>query len=180
MSIIKLTTIFSIVITALSSCSSGSQKAENQTDTLAVEPTQPSIPARPTDIIISKNDTGKAEAISFMVKNTSEPTIDRSGYSVTKPEDNQKYIAVQVWIKNTSTKDISLGRDDFKLLDQDGAEFVEVPGFTEHRRKPILFDHPTDLLTLKPNQVVSGWVTYTVDINSRASKITYQNITVNL
>ncbi len=146
-------------------------KSEHEPATVAV--------ASP-EIEISKKDTAKASDFIFLVKNISEPNIDRSGYSVTKPEDNEKYITVQIWLKNTSSNEVSLTRDDFKLFDQNDAEFVEKTDFTEHRKKPILFEKDYEPVVLKPNQSKSGWVTFTTDISSTASKIQYNNITVKL
>lgn len=174
-----------LVIMAIASCSGSKTEIKPEKETepkteIKSEPEVKPIKATPVEIEITKKDTAKAEDFVFVVKNITTPKIDRGGYSVTKPEDNEKYIAIQIWIRNTSDKEISLTRDEFKLFDQNDAEYVERPGFTEHRKKPILFQKQYDPIVLKPNEAKSGWVTYTTDIESTASKINYNNITVKL
>ena len=186
-------TILIIVISALTLTACGGNKEVKSA--LADTPPPPSMPASPSDspsttsknlkapddAIVSIKDTGKTDKIIFLVKNISEPSIDRSGYSVTKPEDNEKYIAVQVWLKNVSADEIKVFQSDFKLSDQSDAEFAEKGGvMLEHRKKPILFDEVPEGVTLKPNQSKSGWITFTTDKKSKATKIVYQNITVKL
>ena len=166
----------------LNSCSNNKTEEKSETTTTEVQPevkTEP-VEAAPVAVEITKKDTAKAKDFIFMVKNITEPNIDRGGYSVTKPEDEEKYIAVQIWIKNTSQSEVKLTRDDFKLFDQEDAEFVEKTAFTEHRKSPILFEHHYDPIVLKPNQTKSGWVTFTTAKTSKATKIQYDNITVKL
>jgi len=180
----KLKCIITAITLSLFLYSCSSNKTESKSDTTATnegaktEVKTDSDKSAPAAIEITKKDTAKAKNFIFLVKNITEPTIH--SWSVTKPEDNQKYIAVQIWLKNTSKEDVSLTRDDFKLLDQDDAEFVEVTDFTEHRKPPILFLKEYDAVVLKPNQAKSGWVTFTTSKNSKASKIQYDNITVKL
>lgn len=166
------------------SCSSNKKEKEPEvTFTISEEPKTGTeakpVEVAPDEVEIKRNDTAKPKDFIFLVKNISEPEIERSGYSVTKPEDSEKYIAVQIWIKNISNADVSLSREDFKLFDQDDAEFVEKTAFTEHRKSPILFE-AYDPVVLKPNQAKSGWVTFTTAISSKAKKIQYDYITVKL
>lgn len=129
-----------------------------------------------------KDTTGAGEFI-FIVKKVTEPSIDRSGLSVTKPEDDEKYIAVDIWVKNISDHEATIKENEFILTDQDGADFVEKNGLTEHRKSPILFktDDPwTQEVKLQPNEVKSGWVTFTTLKTSKATKIKYKTATVNL
>ncbi len=79
-----------------------------------------------------------------------------------------------------SDKQETISQDEFKLADQSDAEFAESTGFTEHRKKPILFNEAANGVTLKPNQSASGWITFTTDKKSKAKKIVYSNVTVNL
>jgi len=174
--------IAAAIITA--SCSDNKETKTTPSDTFPPPPASPPSTDEnvkvPDEVTLSKKDTGKTEKIIFLVKNITEPAIDRSGYSVTKPEDNEKYISVQVWIKNVSNEEIKVFEDEFKLSDQTDAEFVEKDGFTEHRKKPILFDDYPTGVTLKPNQSKSGWITFTTDKESTAKKILYSNVTINL
>jgi len=165
-------------------CSGNSENKTTQTEvppqTTPATSTVLKVQKVPNDIILSKKDTGKTDKIMFLVKNIAEPTIDRNGYSVTKPEDNEKYIAVQVWLKNVSNEEIKVFEEDFKLSDQNDAEFAEKASFTEHRKSPILFNEYPEGVTLKPNQSKSGWITFTTDRKSTAKKIVYSNITIKL
>jgi archaellum component FlaG (FlaF/FlaG flagellin family) len=173
-----------LTATILSSCSNNSQtKTETVTEEPKVEVVQEPVKEVPKDIEITKKDTAKTDELIFLVKNTNEPSIDRSGYSVTKPEDDEKYIAVQFWVKNISENEVTLDQEDFVLVDQDDADFVEKDGFTEHRKSPILFkkEGPSvEPLKFKPNETKSGWVTFTTSKTSKATKIRYKNITVKL
>jgi PBP1b-binding outer membrane lipoprotein LpoB len=142
-------------------------------------PTKPAESA-PSDIVITKKDTAKAGNFVFMVKNITIPTEEMENLA-TKPKDDEKYIAVQIWLKNISQSDVSLTRDEFKLFDQDDAEYAEIANLMlDHRKKPILFEANYDPIVLKPNQSKSGWVTFTTAKNSTATKIQYGNITVKL
>jgi preprotein translocase subunit Sec63 len=169
----------------LNSCSNNKgNETKEATEVPATEPvaTAP-VKQVPKDIEITKKDTAKTEELIFIVKNINEPEIDRSGYSVTKPEDSEKYIAVQFWVKNISDHEVSLGEEDFVLSDQDDADYVEKDGFTEHRKAPILFKKTgpsVDNLVFKANEAKSGWVTFTTAKTSKATKIKYQNVTVKL
>ena len=176
----KLILTATLVALIFSSCSNNksSDKTEVADTTTKQKVVTEPVKEAPKDVVITKKDTAKTEKIIFVVKNVMEPTINRN--LVTKPEDNEKYIAVQIWIKNTSQSEVSLTRDDFKLFDQEDAEFVEKTAFTEHRKSPILFEHNYDPIVLKPNQSKSGWVTFTTAKTSKATKIKYDNITVKL
>ncbi len=186
--ILKILLILIVPVLMFNSCSNNKKEKEPEpevTFTTREEPktvteTKP-VEAAPDAVEIKRNDTARTKDFIFVVKNISEPEIDRSGYSVTKPEDSEKYIAVQIWVKNISNVEVSISREDFKLLDQEDAEFVEKTAFTEHRKKPILFEsgYQSDI-TLKPNQAKSGWVTFTTAITSKPAKIQYDFITVKL
>jgi hypothetical protein len=158
---------------------SNNYKGINTPVTGVPHPTKP-VEAAPSDIVITKKDTAKAGNFVFMVKNITVPTDEMENLA-TKPKDDEKYIAVQIWIKNTSQSDVSLTRDEFKLFDQDDAEYAEIANLMlDHRKKPILFEANYDPIVLKPNQSKSGWVTFTTAKNSTATKIQYGNITVKL
>ncbi|PQJ10517.1 hypothetical protein CJD36_011110 [Flavipsychrobacter stenotrophus] len=182
----KISILIATAIT-LSACS-GNKDSNGQDNAPAPpEPMQTSAPAPATsssDIVISHKDTGKTANVLFLVKNIVEPPLDRSksfGHeNANNPEDNEKYIAVQVWVKNVSNKEETISQDEFKIVDQSDAEFAEHSGFTEHRKKPILFNEAANGVTLKPNQSASGWITFTTDIKAKAKKIVYSNVTVNL
>src|ERR1044071_4354182 len=114
-----LTLVFSTGL-LLSSCSN---TAENKTSVSTILDTAKSEPVQktPEEILLTKKDTVKTDELTFLVKNITEPEIDRSKYSVTKPSDDEKYIAVQFWVKNISNKEVTLEENDFVLKDQDDA-----------------------------------------------------------
>lgn len=192
---------FIVAVATLSSCSNnnGSETKGIATDTIekmssdidtptTVVPPPPgnsttdAVKPAPKDVEITKKDTAKTDEIIFVVKNINEPEIDRE-ISVTKPEDSEKYIAVQFWVKNISDHSVSLNEEDFIISDQEDADYVEKRAFTEHRKSPILFkmEGPlTEPLVFRPNESKSGWVTFTTSKTSQATKIKYKNITVKL
>ena len=177
-----------IIVISLAACGGEKKKDKSAIDTTSSELNKPKkeTPKKTFNVStvakeIAKKDTGKTDKIFFIVKNVTIPPIDRSGYSVTKPENNEKYIAVQVWVKNISKSEITLSQDDFKLFDQDDAEYIEKTSFTEHRKEPIFFKtSKLDNLKMKPGEIKSGWITFTTNIKSKAIKFTHKNITVKL
>lgn len=170
-------------ILLLNSCTNKPSEQANSnnlstTHQLRPETSTPETAVAPADVTITKADTGKSKSLIFLIKNVTEPTIDRQ--LVTAPEEGEKYIAVQVWMRNTSDSDVDIEREAFKLSDQNDAEFVEKTGFVEHRKRPFIFSAANELLTLKPGKATSGWITFTTDKESKARKITFENVTVNL
>jgi len=182
----KVTLAATIVASVILSSCSNNKSNENTTaavETPVAETKTEPVKEVPKDVEITKKDTAKTDELIFFVKNINEPNIDRSGYSVTKPEDNEKYIAVQVWFKNISDHEVTLSQEDFVLADQEDADYVEKDGFTEHRKSPILFKKTGPMvepLAFKPNEAKSGWITFTTSKTSKATKIKYKNVTVKL
>ena len=68
------------VLTAtIMSCGNNSYKQQLQSDTLSARQSPPlEQPKTVGDISISRRDTGKTENIIFLVKNITEPSLDRS------------------------------------------------------------------------------------------------------
>ena len=159
-------------------CSGNSTKTEDVKKTAQTENPPPPIQKAPDDIILSRTDTGKTDKIVFLVKNTTEPTIDRRESSYSKPDnESEKFICAQLWVKNISDKIDTIQQDAFKLFDQNDAEFVELPSALNHK-EPDLFN-PTYLI-LKPNESKSGWITFTTDKKSKAKKVVYLNVIIKL
>jgi hypothetical protein len=173
-----------IVIAIIMSGCSGNKDSKTEQEVMppssipAASIPVPKVQKAPDDIVLSKKDTGKTDKIIFLVKNISEPIIDKNTPSYAKPEEgNEKFICAQIWVKNTSNTIDTIQQDDFKLFDQKDAEFVELPSALNHK-EPDLFN-PTYLI-LKPNQSKSGWITFTTDKESKAKKIAYSNIIIKL
>lgn len=181
----KINLLATVIVIGLILNSCSNNKAEKKTETTESEQKtdlDESVPSEvesvPSEIEITKKDTAKLENFIFMVKNIIDPATP----SNVRLDDNQKYIAVQIWFKNTTNADVTLKNSDFKLIDHEDAEFIEEQNMFG-RKKPTLFSEDSDTrgeLTLKPNEAKSGWATFAVSGTSKAAKIKYENITVKL
>jgi Domain of unknown function (DUF4352) len=167
-----------IAMTLFTSCSSNANKgATTAQDTTKPQPIQKA----PDEKTIGKADTLKTDSLILVVKNIAEPGINRGNPNdPSVPKADEKFISVQVWVKNISNKEATLNEDDIMLKDQNDAEYNESTMFAEAIKSPSLFQNSNYTPVFKPNEAKSGWVTYTTSKTSKAAKIVYKNITVKL
>jgi hypothetical protein len=177
----KIKNLTMIVVSGLLISSCSDNKPEGKTGTTTTADTAKVVQKAPDERIISKNDTAKTDSLIFVVKNITEPSIDRNNsQDPSVPKEDEKFIAVQFWLKNISNKVASLNESDVVLKDQNDAEFSESTSFAEAIKPPSLFQKSDYTPAFKPNEAKSGWVIFTTSKTSKAAKIVYKNITVKL
>lgn len=155
------------------------QESVKDTQSTAIE--QPNNSSTSDEITILKKDTGKTSSVIFLVKNIIDDHVPDNMYD--KAKEGEKFIAVQVWVKNISKSDFELDdfKKAFKLFDQDDAEYVDdTNDWNFGRKKPILVPDDVRERGIKPNQSKSGWLTFTTPKNSKAIKMQYEGIIIKL